>query len=71
VRLAFSERAWAQYLYWQENDRKLLLRLIKECMRTPFSGRGSQSPCVVSWPATGLDGSISNIGSSTPSPPTR
>jgi toxin YoeB len=47
VRSAFSERAWAKYLYWQENDRKLLLRLndlIKECMRTPFSGRGKPEP---------------------------
>jgi toxin YoeB len=47
VRLALSERAWAQYLYWQENDRRLLRRindLIRECMRTPFSGRAKPEP---------------------------
>jgi toxin YoeB len=41
--LVFSERGWADYLWFQERDRKLLKRinaLIKEMMRTPFEGTG-------------------------------
>jgi toxin YoeB len=47
VKLAFSERAWEDYLYWQANDPKLLARLnglIKECARTPFAGTGKPEP---------------------------
>ena len=41
--LAWTPKAWAHYLYWQENDPKLLTRinsLLAECLRTPFEGRG-------------------------------
>jgi len=34
---------WADYLYWQENDRKVLARVnevIRDAMRNPFSGIG-------------------------------
>ncbi len=47
MKLVFSERAWEDYLYWQANDPKLLVRLnglIKECVRTPFSGTGKPEP---------------------------
>jgi toxin YoeB len=47
VRLVFSERAWDDYLHWQAQDAKLLVRinaLIKECLRTPFSGIGKPEP---------------------------
>jgi toxin YoeB len=47
VRLIFSERAWEDYLYWQGADPKLTLRingLLKECLRTPFSGMGKPEP---------------------------
>jgi toxin YoeB len=47
VKLIFAERGWEDYLYWQTADRKVLVRinlLIKECMRTPFSGRGKPEP---------------------------
>lgn len=47
MRLIFNERAWADYLYWQETDRALLERinvLVKECSRTPFSGIGKPEP---------------------------
>ncbi|MBI5445801.1 MAG: type II toxin-antitoxin system YoeB family toxin [Deltaproteobacteria bacterium] len=27
MRLSFHEDAWADYLYWQENDRKVLRRI--------------------------------------------
>jgi toxin YoeB len=47
VRLIFSERAWEDYLHWQNADPKLTLRingLLKECLRTPFSGTGKPEP---------------------------
>ncbi|MBK6707020.1 MAG: Txe/YoeB family addiction module toxin [Sphingomonadales bacterium] len=43
MKLVFSEHAWQQYLYWQEHDTKLLIRingLIEECRRHPFNGTG-------------------------------
>jgi toxin YoeB len=47
VKLIFSERAWEDYLYWQENDRHLVARinrLIREIQREPFSGLGKPEP---------------------------
>jgi len=47
VKLVFAEQAWEDYLHWQATDRTLLIRineLIKECTRTPFSGRGKPEP---------------------------
>jgi toxin YoeB len=47
VKLIFSERGWEDYLYWQAQDPKLLVRLnglIKECGRTPFQGTGKPEP---------------------------
>ena len=47
MKLVFSEHAWEDYLYWQANDPKLLARLdglIKEGVRTPFSGTGKPEP---------------------------
>ncbi len=47
MKLAFVEDAWADYLYWQKNDKNTLKRinfLIKETMRTPFSGIGKPEP---------------------------
>jgi toxin YoeB len=43
MRLVFSERAWNDYLWFQERDQKLAKRinaLLKEIMRTPFKGIG-------------------------------
>lgn len=43
MRIIFSEHAWEDYLYWQQTDRKILLRintLIREIQRTPFEGQG-------------------------------
>ncbi|HJT98655.1 MAG TPA: Txe/YoeB family addiction module toxin [Rhodanobacteraceae bacterium] len=42
-RVAFTPQAWDNYLYWQLQDRKIVLRineLIRECQRDPFSGIG-------------------------------
>jgi toxin YoeB len=47
VKLIFSERAWEDYLYWQETDRRLVARihqLIREIQREPFSGIGKPEP---------------------------
>lgn len=47
MRLIFSERAWEDYLYWQETDRRLVARinqLIRDIQREPFSGIGKPEP---------------------------
>ena len=39
--------AWNDYLYWQQEDKKLLKRintLIKDVMRSPFEGIGKPEP---------------------------
>ena len=47
MKIVFHERAWEDYLRWQTDDRKMLVRvnaLIKECSRTPFAGTGKPEP---------------------------
>jgi toxin YoeB len=47
VKLTFSTKAWAQYLYWQTTDKKILKRinlLIKNIQRTPHEGIGKPEP---------------------------
>jgi len=47
VRIAFEERGWEEYLYWQTQDKKTLKRinaLLKDMSRTPFSGLGKPEP---------------------------
>jgi toxin YoeB len=47
LKIVFAEQAWNDYLHWQATDRTLLIKineLIKECTRTPFSGRGKPEP---------------------------
>ncbi|MGD9739728.1 MAG: Txe/YoeB family addiction module toxin [Bauldia sp.] len=47
MRLIFSERAWEDYVHWQQHDRAILVRLnalIRECSRTPFAGTGKPEP---------------------------
>lgn len=43
MKLLFAETAWADYLYWQQTDRRLLVRvnqLIREVQREPYAGIG-------------------------------
>jgi toxin YoeB len=43
----FRERAWQDYLYWQETDKQILKRinaLIKDIQRNPFIGIGKPEP---------------------------
>ena len=47
MRLVFSEQAWEDYLYWLEQDRRLVARinrLIKGMLREPFAGIGKPEP---------------------------
>jgi toxin YoeB len=42
-RLAWTREAWADYLYWQSEDRKTLRRinrLLRASMRNPLAGIG-------------------------------
>jgi len=45
--LAWTDRAWDEYLYWQAQDKKTLKRintLIKDVKRDNFSGIGKPEP---------------------------
>lgn len=47
MKLIFAEQAWADYLYWQQTDPKLIQRikeLIKETGRNPTEGFGKPEP---------------------------
>lgn len=44
---AFTDHAWQEYIYWQENDPETLEKineLIKEIKRDPFKGKGKPEP---------------------------
>ena len=46
-RIVWTAAAWADYLYWQGQDRKTLKRinaLIQDAMRSPFVGIGKPEP---------------------------
>lgn len=45
--ILWDHTAWDDYQYWQQTDKKVLLKintLIKECQRTPFEGTGNPEP---------------------------
>ena len=47
MRIVFTHSAWSDYLWFQEQDRKLIKRinqLIKETARSPFEGIGKPEP---------------------------
>lgn len=47
MRLLWEDRAWEDYLWWQDQDRKTLKRinaLVKDTMRSPFEGIGKPEP---------------------------
>ena len=47
MKLLFAEQAWADYLYWQKQDKRTLERinkLIQEVMRHPTEGIGKPEP---------------------------
>ena len=50
--LSFADDAWDDYLYWQQNDKKILKkinRLIKEIQRDPFEEIGEPEPLKYNW----------------------
>jgi toxin YoeB len=47
VKISFASDAFDDYVFWQSEDRTVLLRLndlIKQCARTPFAGTGKPEP---------------------------
>lgn len=47
MKLIFSDEAWDDYLYWQQQDKRLVRRineLIEATKRDPFSGIGKPEP---------------------------
>lgn len=47
MKLAWSEEAWDDYLYWHETDKRMVKKinkLIKDTRRTPFEGNGKPEP---------------------------
>jgi toxin YoeB len=47
MNLLFTEEGWDDYLWFQDNDKKLLKRinkLLKNAKRTPFKGLGKPEP---------------------------
>jgi len=47
MKLVFTEASWKDYLWWQDNNRKLLKRvndLVKDIRRNPFDGVGKPDP---------------------------
>jgi len=47
MKILFAEKAWEDYLYWQQTDKKILKRinlLIRDIQRQPFDGIGKPEP---------------------------
>ena len=47
MKLTFTEAGWADYLWFQKSDKKLLKKvntLIKDIQRSPFEGIGKPEP---------------------------
>ena len=52
MRLIWSTNAWEDYLFWQEQDKKILKRineLIKSIQREAFKGIGEPEPLKHNW----------------------
>ena len=47
MNLIWSERSWADYLYWQQMDKRIVKKinaLLKDTLRDPFDGIGKPEP---------------------------
>lgn len=47
MEIVFLEQGWEDYLYWQDQDKKILKKinsLLKDIARDPFNGIGSPEP---------------------------
>ena len=52
MRLIWADEAWEDYVYWQQNDKKILKKintLIKDIKREPFNGLGEPEPLKYNW----------------------
>jgi len=52
MKLIWSNNAWEDYLFWQEQDKKILKRineLIKAIQREAFKGIGDPEPLKHNW----------------------
>ena len=50
--IAWAGKAWEDYLYWQNTNKKYLKRinlLIRDVQRHPFSGIGDPEPLKHNW----------------------
>ena len=47
MKLIFAEQAWEDYVYWQQQDKRMVKRineLIENTTRDPFAGIGKPEP---------------------------
>ena len=47
MKLLWTERAWSDYVHWQQTDTAILRRvneLVRDTMRNPFKGIGKPEP---------------------------
>ncbi|MEA3391619.1 MAG: Txe/YoeB family addiction module toxin [Candidatus Marinimicrobia bacterium] len=47
MKIVLSEKAWEDYLYWQNADNRIfkkINKLIKNILRTPYKGLGKPEP---------------------------
>jgi len=47
MRIIFTKNAWKDYLSWQSENKKMLIKineLIREIHRTPYKGKGKPEP---------------------------
>jgi len=47
MNLIWSERSWADYLYWEKTDKKMTKKineLLRDIKRSPFEGIGKPEP---------------------------
>ena len=52
MRKIWSDKAWNDYLYWQNQDKKTVRKinlLIKDIERDPFAGIGKAEPLKENW----------------------
>lgn len=50
--LAWAEKGWEDYIYWQQNDKKRLKRintLVKDIRCQPCAGMGNPEPLKHNW----------------------
>ena len=52
IDLTFLPQGWEDYIYWQENDKRIAKRinqLLQDAMRNPFAGIGKPEPLKNNW----------------------